>query len=364
MRRGIPFSGAGRILWQGTTTSFHWKLALQLLGVHRPLAFSSAFCLPTRSLRQSGDSRAKPQRTEFGCSSCYHRSKVAVSRAREIDFKEPLEILMSLDAALRHEKLKYEKSPVGQDFRPEYEMAQAWGYVVAAYALLEQSFKALLHVRGKQVPKRHSLDILFSLFEPCDMDILGEYYTDYRSTAPGMGSFPFETLGDFIDNLDGDTNDQGTDRMGSFDWRYSPIERVQSRTMPTVSIDYLHEVIYGCIRIVEAVHTGKYDPSRSTRSWRMYRERELYLYRHWYLVRASSKELDEPGDRLEILWGPDYRSRYDWQLFQGESWERYFRELPKDPEVPVVDKRKELSAFDAEAEFRKVGMIWRPPSTG
>ena len=295
---------------------------------------------------------------------CSYRNYTPVSNDRKIDFKEPLEILMWLDAALKQEKLKYEKTPVGRDVSPDYEMAQGWGYVVAGYSLLEQSFKALLHVRGKQVPMKHSLGILFSLFEPGDRDVLREYYADYRATARGMGAFPFETLDEFIENLDGDANRQGTDRVGSFDWRYSPIERAQSRTMPTVSIDCLYEIIYGCIRIVEAVHTGKYDPSRSTNSWRMHRQRELNLYRHWYMVRANSEGWDELGDRLEILWGPDYRGRCDWQVFRRKSSERYFCVLPEDPGVPVVDKRKELAGFDAKAGFRSTSMIWRPPRTG
>lgn len=287
-----------------------------------------------------------------------------MSNVRDIDFKEPLEIVMWLDAALTQEKLKYEKSPVGRDFLPDYEMAQAWGYVVAGYSLLEQSFKALLHVRGKQVPMKHSLDILFRLFEPSDRDILREYYTDYRATANGMGAFPFETLDDFIDNLDGDSNSQGTDRIGSFDWRYSPIEQAHSKAMPTVSIDYLHEVIFGCIQLVQAVHTGKYDPLTSTNSWRLYRRRELNLYRHWYSVRANSEGWNELGDRLEILWGPDYRGRYDWQVFTGGSSEQYFRELPVEPYVPVADKRDELAGFDAKAGFRNAGTIWQPRRTG
>ena len=288
-----------------------------------------------------------------------------MSTGRRIAFKKPLEILMWLDAALKHEKLKYEKSPVGRDVMPDYGMAQGWGYVVAGYSLLEQSLKALLHLRGKRVPMKHSLTMLFDLVEPPnDRDILREYYTDYKATASGMGAFPFETLDDFLENLDGDANTQGTDRIGSFDWRYSPIERAQSRTMPTVSIDYLHEITYGCIQLVQAAHTGKYDPSESTNSWRLHRHRELNLYRHWNSVRMISEGRNELGDRLEILWGPDYRGRYDWQVFRGTSASSHFSELPERPDVPVVDSRQELAGFNAEAALRSAGMIWRPPRAG
>lgn len=291
-------------------------------------------------------------------------ARTPVSTGRKIDFKTPLEILVWLDAALKHEKLKYDKAPVGQDVMPDYEMAQGWGYVVAGYSLLEQSLKALLHVRGKHVPMKHSLTILFDLLEPCDRDILREYYIDYRETASGMDAFPFGTLDSFLENLDGDKNTQGTDRIGSFDWRYSPIERAQSQSMPTVSVDYLHEIIYGCIQMVQAADTGKTDPSRSTNSWRMHRQRELNRYRHWNTLRMNSEGWDQLGDRLEILWGPDYRDRYDWQIFVGASRESRFCKLPKHSQVPVVDKRTELVGFDAEAAMRRTGMIWQPRKAG
>ncbi len=79
-------------------------------------------------------------------------------------------------------------------------MAQGWGFVVAAYSLLEQSFKALLYMRGKQVPVKHSLSDLFDQFETKDRGVLREYYSDYKATAEGMGSFPFETLDDLLRN--------------------------------------------------------------------------------------------------------------------------------------------------------------------
>ena len=188
---------------------------------------------------------------------------------QKIKFKTPSRMLMWIDAALKHEKLKYEKAPVKKDLIPEFEMAQGWGFVVAGYSLLEQSFKALLHLRGKEVPVKHSLTDLFERFDDDDSAVLSEYYSDFRATAPGMGEFPFETLKDFIRNLDGDPNKKGTDHIGSFDWRYSPIEEAKSATMPTVSVDYLHEMIYGCKQMFQAAHTGNPEHIQ-TNSRRMY----------------------------------------------------------------------------------------------
>ena len=144
-------------------------------------------------------------------------------------YKDPLRILAWLETAFEKEKEKYEKVPVKPDLVPGHEAAQGWGYVVAGYSLVELSFKALLNVRGKTVPKKHSLSPLFILLDDHDKEILREYYADYRATIGGnVGAFPFETLDDFLGNLDGGQNNRG-DYIGSFDWRYFPIEEKQSR---------------------------------------------------------------------------------------------------------------------------------------
>ena len=93
-----------------------------------------------------------------------------------IRFKDRTWVLAWLDTALEKEKEKYAKCPVIPDMVPGHEAAQGWGYVVAGYALVEQSFKALLHLREKDVPARHSLTMLFDLLGHDDPDILREYY--------------------------------------------------------------------------------------------------------------------------------------------------------------------------------------------
>ncbi len=242
---------------------------------------------------------------------------------------------------------------------PGHEVAQGWGYVVAGYFLVEESLKALLFVRGNQtVPKKHSLSTLFDMLENNDKAVLREYYDDYRNTMGGrIGTFPFHTLHEFLLNLDGDKN-----RKGSFDWRYYLIEEKSSNVMPTVSVDYLHEIVYGCTRIVEHAHYRRSDPSRSTLSRRMHAKRKL-KYTDWLTVRMNTEGWDDLGERLEILWGPDRLGRYDLLLFGDKGRKQYFSEIPDDLSVPVVDKRNEIEKFDVEKGYRSIG-VFRPERTG
>lgn len=270
-------------------------------------------------------------------------------------FKERIWILAWLDTALEKEKEKYAKCPVTRDMVPGHEAAQGWGYVVAGYALVEQSFKALLHLREKDVPARHSLSKLFERLDKSDQEVLRDYYADYRATARrGLSAFPYDNLDDFLGNLDGDSNKRG-EHIGSFDWRYFLIEEHRSQRMPMVSVDYLHEVSYGCIRIVDSLINGSSDPVEFTSSHRTRRER-LNKYEHWLTVRMNSDGWNELGDRLEILWGPDYLGRYDLFLFQAGRVTPYFSDIPKVFKLPVVDKSQEVADFDVTAGYRSIGV--------
>ena len=156
-----------------------------------------------------------------------------VATKQNTDFKDPLYMTAWLDGALKKEKEKYKKCPVMPDGVPGWVDAQAWGYIVTGYFLAEQSFKVLLYLRGKETPKKHSLSTLFNSYADNDKKILREYYTDYRATISGnRGRFRFNSLDDFLVNLDGDTDSN----QGSLAWRYSLIEEVPE--MPFVSIDY------------------------------------------------------------------------------------------------------------------------------
>ena len=267
-----------------------------------------------------------------------------------------------LDTALKKEKEKYEKCPVTPDLVPGHEVAQGWGFVVAGYFLVEQSFKAILYVRDKQVARIHDLSNLFNSLDQYDQDTLREYYVDFRATIGGhIATFPFKRLDEFLDNLDGDTNNRGT-RIGSFDWRYFLIEENQSGEIPLVSVDYLHEIVYGSTRIVERAVFGHSEPLQFTLSWRMVRER-WKKYRDWFMVRMNSEGWDDLGDRVEVLWGPNYRDRYDVYVFRDKGIEQRFAELPGDLGLRLDDKRKEIEAFVPEEGLRSIGMSRTPSSS-
>ena len=272
-----------------------------------------------------------------------------------ISFKDPLWMSQWLDTALEMEQAKYKSCPVKPDLVPEHEVAQAWGFVVAGYFLVEESFKALLRVRGKDVPGKHALSMLYSGLESTDQDLLREYYSDYRETGGWAQEFPFSTLEEFLVNLDGDRNRQGTDHLGSLDWRYFPIEEVRSAKMPTVSIECLHEIAYGCIRIVEYATNGDIEPSAYTHSFRLKRERDKKRT-DWLTVRMNSGGWGEQPDRLEKFWGPDYKGRYDWLLFRGNKIKPSFEKIPKGLSLPIVDKREEFESFDVKAGLRSIGI--------
>lgn len=263
-----------------------------------------------------------------------------------IQFIDPERMVQWLEVALDAEREKYKQFPVLPDLMPGYSSAWGWGYVVAGYFLLEESFKALLSLRGTNVPTKHSLTILFDLFGPIDQETLREYYSDYRATVGGhLTGYPFTTLDDFLANLDGDPNKQGTDYIGSFDWRYFLIEEPKSQNMPFMSVDYQHEVAYGCNQICKSVHYGDIDPRQYTYSRRMFMERGK-KYSAWLRVRMRSESWGNLPDRWEILWGPDYLGRHDLLLSEGGSIDIYFAKLPENPSLPVADKRTEVEAFE------------------
>ena len=272
-----------------------------------------------------------------------------------INFKDEKYALHWLETALDMEKEKYATYPVKNDLVPGQVNAQAWGYVVAGYFLLEQSLKLLLHVRSNPPRMTHTLSAdLFEKLPEDDKNVLREYYCDFRSAFENPKPFPFLELDDFLINLDGGKDDKGK-HVGSFDWRYFPIEEAQGGTMPTVSIEFLHEVIYAALRIIEHGVFGNFEPSRHTYSRRRYFERQK-KYRNWLTVRMNSEGWNDLGDRLELVWGPDYRNRYDYFIFKGSQSAGFFTEIPDDHRLPVKDMRNEADAFDVDKGRASIGL--------
>ena len=263
-----------------------------------------------------------------------------------IQFKSPKDIIVLLEAALKSEQEKHEQCPVLPDAAPGYQEARAWGYVVAGYFLLEESFKALLHIRQVQAPAKHSLILLFNLFEPDDQDALREFYSDYRAAIGGhKANFKFTTLDDFLENLDGGQN--GT-AVGSFDWRYFLIEEAKGQKMPFISIYYLHEVAYGCNSIIKYIHRGNrgVNPREDTYSWRIHWLRRK-KYDEWLTERLNSDDWRKLPDRWEILWGPDYIGRYDILQVKDGDVLLSFSVKPQTSPLPIVDKRKKVAGFQS-----------------
>ena len=276
-----------------------------------------------------------------------------------VTYKKPLYVLSWLEAALKKEWQKYSANPVTPDLMPGHEAAQAWGYVVAGYFLLEQGFKAILHLRGKKPPKVHALSVPFAELPPDDQDQLRAHYHDFRHTFSGMRSFPLETLDDFLVNLDGARNSRGH-YVGSFDWRYFLTEEGTGTVMPLVSINIMHEIVYGCAVLFESIHKGNDDARRFTYSWRLRRNRSRH-HSDWLMVQMNSPEWGQGGDRLVILWGPDYMNRYDYLVFEGDLIRSFFAPLPdaEETELTIVDKRSEMESFDPEEAFRRIGVTVR-----
>ena len=282
----------------------------------------------------------------------------------KINFKDVgIETIDGLDIALRLERRKYDRFPIQRDLVVDYEYYQGWGYVVVAYFLLEKALKLLLYQTRGNDDTTHTLhEDLYRKLPDVEKALLCAYYDDLRGVLAfeKQMAFPYETLPDFLSELDG-VKDQGR-YVGSFDWRYYLIEHPKGQTLPTVSIEFLHEVIYGCLRVTESNsdEVPHEDPSRMTYSWRRNQMR-MQKYRDWLEVRMNSDGWRDKADRLEVLWGEDYQGRSDFFVFRKGGAQPYFDQIPTDvaavfgADLRVVDKRDEIRDYDAEAGYRKIG---------
>lgn len=282
-----------------------------------------------------------------------------------INYKDQLYLSHGLETALKKEWEKFRTCPVLPDMAPEHEMAEAWGYVIAGYFLIEQGLKAVRNMRGHKPPKTHALSVLFAEMPEEDKEVLDAYYDDFLKVFEGTKAFPISTLDKFLVNLDGARNSRGQ-HMGSFDWRYFLTEEGSGGPMPLVSINIMHEIAYGCVRLVASVGKQNRSAVLETYSWRL-RLIRSEKYQDWLMVRMNSQGWNKEGARIEKLWGPDYRDRYDYLVFKDGETKSYFASLP-DPKIislPLVDKRAEVAAFNVEEGFRSIGiMVDRPAKRG
>lgn len=279
---------------------------------------------------------------------------------KKITYKEPDFVWIWLKTALEKEWQKFKATPVLRDYAKDHETAQAWGYVVAGYFLIEQGLKSVLHLRGEHPERTHALSVLFTRLPEDDQDVLREYYGDFLHAFTGMSAFPLKTLDDFLANLDGEK--VGKDKyVGSFDWRYFLTEEGTGTTMPIVSINVMHEVVYGCVQLILYIDNGRKGPLQNTYSWRLQWKRKR-RYEDWLMVRMNSPGWGEDGDRIEIFWGPDYKGRHDFMAFKEGKFQLFFSKLPDSDDVdPVmIDKREEIELFDRNEGFRSIGITVGP----
>ncbi len=261
-----------------------------------------------------------------------------------------------LETALEMERKKYAAQPVLPDLAPDHVNAQGWCYVVAGYFLVEMAFKAILEVSGTAPPNTHSLSKLFELLDEEEQDVLREYYADYQATIGGhVGAFPIRNLDDFLVNLDGLRNERGG-HVGSFEWRYCLIEVGRSEEMPFVCVDYLHEVVYGCIRIVVFAGNGRFPPGGYTHSNRLRWDRQR-RYDGWLETQMLSEEWRKSGERWIVLWGPDHCGHFDLLHYSGDGYRARFDVWPDSSEIPVSDLRRDVlrelsSGRDGDLDFK------------
>ena len=235
-------------------------------------------------------------------------SCLKLRRKRTTVYKGHTLALASLGRALEQEKEKNNQCPVLPDMAADYVNAGGWGYVVAGYSLLEQALKYLLHTRGKSPQRGHALHPLFRRLPPKDREVLIEYYEDFRVNRPDLRNYPLKDVNGFLKELDGKAG------SASFDWRYFLIESNENGVLPHLSIDFLHEVAYGAIRLIEEARY-KHGARQQTYSFRCFRERQR-KYLDWLDERRNKPGWDQLGDRLEFYGSFDYRGRSDFAVFQ------------------------------------------------
>ena len=193
------------------------------------------------------------------------------------DRKDLIWILANVDWALKLEREKFKQVPIKPDLMPQYIALQGWGYVVVGYNLLEQGLKGILVQRPSVEPNGHDVKPLFDMLTDGQKEVLSRVYDDFlenfvlvyydkpesdslRSQCPDVGSY--------LANLDGG--------KGSVGWRYFLVE--ECWPPPKLSVDVLHEIVHGCVLLLEQLHNGL-DPyehlysrrvarSESRRRWR------------------------------------------------------------------------------------------------
>ena len=259
-------------------------------------------------------------------------------------FQEPFDAASWLELALKVEREKWERRPVRDDLVAGYMSAQAWGYVVAGYSLAEQALKCLLNLDGRlpdTLRYKHALRPLSDRLRAADRKILNHNYDDYHLATKANGVFapaslPPSSVEDFLATLD------GPEDRGSIAWRYSLTELPSD--VPQLSdayLEHLREVIGCVIGLVRHRDREGFPPPLSY-SVRRFHDRQYLVYQDWMDNARRADSTWMKRDRLEIWWGPDYKTRYDYCRFTAGSARLSFGVLPQETNPPPEDMRGEI----------------------
>ena len=281
---------------------------------------------------------------------CNRIPRSALHTAHEVslmtrNYKSPEDAQTCLEQALIFEQKKYQSCPVPHDFGPGVVNAGGWGYVVTGYSLLEQAFKYLLYVRKKEQENGHLLQPLFNRLPELEKDLLRQFYQDFRQSHPSLGEYPFPDIDSCLAKLDGEA------RNASIEWRYFLIEE-ESKELPLTCIDYIHEIVFGVLRIIQVgqIMDDSEHPNEESEyqhnvrqflySQRQYEER-LDKYNSWIDQRMNESGWDTLGDRIEVYGVHDRQGRTDYVIIQTiggvKTASPYIGDIPKDNKLPVYN---------------------------
>ena len=295
------------------------------------------------------------------------------------EYKDTMYAKHWLRTALQSEKEKYAAVPVKADLVPNHMYSQAWGYVFVAYRLIEMGFKLIWATNGGDgIFRGHGLAEVWSKLSELDQKALSLHYADSCQYGRGY-PFGYDSLNAFLENLDNGS-------VGWPAWGYFPIENFKKQDaawvdnrLPQVDIGTMHDIVRSCLWWMEAKRKG-YSLLYGSRSWSEHRRRwhpggKLWAWMTvqmnrplvdpiWHdldqvvITESSGLEGFAKGDRVEILWGPDYAGRHDYLICQGEGIKGPgFGSLPEEtPDLPHRDRRDELADFDPKEGLRDSGM--------
>ena len=286
-------------------------------------------------------------------SSLDEEHSVIKKNAGKPEFQRPEDAVSWLERALKMERLKHATVPVEGDLVAKFVSTSAWGYVTAAYMLIEQALKTLLDQTigfgSPELPahlrETHGLRSLFDHLDTDDQETLEDLYGDYWLTEDARSKgFMLDDIGAFLSHLD-----QG---RGSVGWRYSLTEEIAAiPQLGPVHLEHMWETIR-CVLGVIRHHALGYPPRAHSRvKWEERRRQHL----RWFSSRLNSGELWRT-DRIELLSGPDSRGRSDFYLFRGKTIFPKFGDVDaaaREAGLEVFNVQHEIAAFrDREASLR------------